>query len=277
MRLNLQRINLNQWGKRMADREKILRYYRGTEGAEIAARLLDIAELVSKNRKYKVSEFLDPYGYTIAETIAASYDNIEINSSGGYYGAERQRVSFKHKDFLGNEDFAIKVIKATWNDKYYHISHRDILGSLIGLGIERNALGDLLVKSDHCKILLDSTIYEYVMQNFIQIGAASISVEECDLSEIEPKEERCKEIRATVASLRLDSVAAAGFSSSRSKIVADIATEKVKLNWQSIKGASQTIKVGDIISMRGRGRVEVEEIRGQTKKGRISIVLKRYI
>lgn len=52
----------------MADREKILRYYRGTEGAEIAARLLDIAELVSKNRKYKVSEFLDPYGYTIAET-----------------------------------------------------------------------------------------------------------------------------------------------------------------------------------------------------------------
>lgn len=261
----------------MADREKILRYYRGTEGAEVAARLLDIAEVVSRNRKYKVSEFLDPYGYTIAETIAASYDNIEINSSGGYYGAERQRASFKHDDFLGNEDFAIKVIKATWNDKYYHISHRDILGSLIGLGIERNVIGDILVKNDHCKILLDSTIFEYVVRNFIQIGAASISVEECDLSEIEPKEERCKEIRATVASLRLDSVAAAGFSSSRSKIVTDIAAEKVKLNWQSIKGASQTVKVGDIISMRGRGRVEVEEIRGQTKKGRISIVLKRYI
>ena len=277
MQLKRLQINLEQWGKRMADREKILRYYRGTEGAEVSARLLDIADIVSRNHKYKVSEFLDPYGYTVAETIAASYEGIKINSEGGYYGAERQRVAFVHEDFQGKEDFAITAVKAIWNDKYYHLSHRDVLGSLMGLGIERNVIGDILMKSDYCKIILDASIAEYVIQNFIQIGSASIRLEKCDLVEIEPKEERCKEIRATVASLRLDSIAAAGFSSSRSKIVTDIDAEKVKVNWQSAKGPSQMIKAGDIISMRGRGRVEIEEIRGQTKKGRISIVLKRYI
>ena len=97
------------------------------------------------------------------------------------------------------------------------------------------------------------------------------------LEAIAPKEERCKEIRATVASLRVDSIAAAGFGSSRSRAAADIAADKLKLNWQSVKNASQTVKEGDVLSMRGRGRLEVAEVRGQTKKGRTGVLLKRYL
>ena len=77
--------------------------------------------------------------------------------------------------------------------------------------------------------------------------------------------------------MRLDAVAAAGFGVSRSKISNDIDADKVKVNWQPAKSSSQVIKESDIISMRGRGRIEIDEIRGQTKKGRISIVLKRFI
>lgn len=261
----------------MADREKIIRYYRGTEGAEIAARLIDIAENVMHNRKFKVSEFLDPYGYTVAETIAANYEHISLLSDGGYNGAERQRVAFISDEFLGKVNFNIVALKAIWNERYYDISHRDVLGALIGLGIDRHVIGDILVKGDHAKIIVDGAIIEFIQQNFIQIGTASISVENCELSEIQTREEKCKEIKATVASLRLDSVASSGFGSSRSKISDDIAAEKVKVNWQPAKSCSQSIKEGDIISMRGRGRVEVAEIRGQTKKGRIGIFLKRYI
>jgi RNA-binding protein YlmH len=97
------------------------------------------------------------------------------------------------------------------------------------------------------------------------------------LSEIAPREERIKEIRTTIASLRLDVVAAAGFGTSRSRMAEEIAADKVKVNWQDAKGASQAIKPGDVISMRGRGRVEVCEVLGQTKKGRTSILLKRFI
>ena len=104
-----------------------------------------------------------------------------------------------------------------------------------------------------------------------------MACERSDLSTIAPKEERCKEIRATVASLRVDSIAAAGFGSSRSKAASDIAADKLKINWQPVKSASQNVKEGDILSMRGRGRLEVAEVRGTTKKGRTVVVLKRYL
>ena len=96
------------------------------------------------------------------------------------------------------------------------------------------------------------------------------------LSELK-KEERVKEIRATVASLRVDSIAAVGFGMSRSRAASDIEADKLKLNWQSVKGSSQTVKVGDVLSMRGRGRLEIVEITGTTKKGRTGVYLKRYI
>lgn len=77
--------------------------------------------------------------------------------------------------------------------------------------------------------------------------------------------------------MRLDVVAAAGFGVSRSKMAEDIQIDKVKVNWQEAKSSSQSVKAGDIISMRGRGRVEVCEVFGQTKKGRTSVLLKRFM
>ena len=136
---------------------------------------------------------------------------------------------------------------------------------------------ETLVTADSVRILCDSKMAEYLLQNLTKIGAVGVSCEMADLADIAPREERCKEIRATVASLRIDSIAASGFGSSRSRAAADIAADKMKLNWQLVKSASQTVKEGDIISMRGRGRLEVAEVRGQTKKGRTVVVLKRYI
>ena len=80
-----------------------------------------------------------------------------------------------------------------------------------------------------------------------------------------------------MASLRLDAIAAAGYGMSRTRMADDIVAAKVKINWQEAKSPSQAVKVGDVISMRGRGRVEVVEIPGQTKKGRYSILLRRFI
>lgn len=261
----------------MADREKIIRYYRGTEGADTAVKLVDMAEAVTRNRKFKVSDFLDPFGIEIAVTVAANYPNIKVDFSGGYEGAERQKAAFIHDDFLGNVTFPFVVIKASWHDQFYHISHRDVLGSLIGTGIERSIIGDILLKNDHVKIILDAAMADFVKQNLNKIASANIQIEDASLDDIEPKIERCKEIKATVASLRIDSVAAAGFGSSRSKISDDISADKLKINWQAVKNASQMVKAGDIISMRGRGRVEVAEIGGQTKKGRTGVFLKRYL
>ena len=261
----------------MADREKIIRFYRGTEGEETAVKLVDAAEAVNKTRKFRTSDFLDPYGCEIAETVAASYEDIKVDFNGGYVGAERQCACFVHEDFAGTPAFDIAVVKAEWNDKFCRLSHRDVLGALMGLGIKREQLGDLLVSMGMVKIICTGKMAGYIVQNLTQIGSAHVSCAMDSLDTIAPREERCKEITSTVASLRIDSVAAAGFGSSRSKMAANIDTDKLKLNWQSVKSASQAVKQGDVISIRGRGRMEVAEIRGTTKKGRTVVVLKRYI
>ena len=147
----------------------------------------------------------------------------------------------------------------------------------MGLGIERDTLGDFLLTTGCVRILADKQMAEFLLSNCSQIGAATVRIEPDVLENITPREERCKEISATVASLRIDAVAAAGFGMSRSRAAADIEADKLKLNWQPVKNAAQAVKAGDILSMRGRGRVEVAEIRGKTKKGRTGVFLKRYI
>ena len=128
-----------------------------------------------------------------------------------------------------------------------------------------------------CQIIVDSSISAFILNELQRIGAANVKVRTIEFSALQQKPETVKEIRSTVASLRLDSVAAAGFGVSRTQMTEEIQAEKVKVNWKDAKNAAQNVKAGDIISFRGRGRVEVVEITGQTKKGRTGVLLKRYI
>ncbi|MGN0940521.1 MAG: RNA-binding protein [Selenomonadaceae bacterium] len=258
-------------------REKIIRYYKGTEGEETAIRLADLAGEASRTQKFRLTGFLNPYEMEIAETIAATFDGLTSDFSGGYEGAERQRAIFMHRDFGGSPSFDIACLNATWHDEFARLTHRDVLGALMGQGIKREKIGDILVTARMARILVDKKMAEFLLQNLTDIGAAHVECELGELADIAPREERVKDISATVASLRVDSIAAAGFGMSRSRAASDIEADKLKLNWQSVKNASQTVKQGDVLSMRGRGRVEVAEIRGKTKKGRIGISLKRYI
>ena len=93
-------------------REKLLRYYRGTEGAEEAERLVDLAEQAEKSQKFRLTDFLDPFGQEIAETIAANYPSLVVDFDGGYQGAERCRAVFKDKTFGGTPGFEITVVRA---------------------------------------------------------------------------------------------------------------------------------------------------------------------
>ncbi len=116
-----------------------------------------------------------------------------------------------------------------------------------------------------------------VIQNFVKIAMVTVSVTPLDLTEIAPKEEKVKEIRTTVASLRLDAVASSGFSVSRTKLVSAVNAGLLQVNWQPAKGPAQEVKEGDVISMRGRGRMKVEQITGTSRKGRIGVYLKRFM
>ena len=124
---------------------------------------------------------------------------------------------------------------------------------------------------------MDKTFSNYLESNLTEIGAANVTVTPLERSELKVREEKVKEIHATVAALRLDAVAAAGYGTSRSRMTEEIKSQNVKINWKEAKNAAQAVEEGDVLSFRGRGRVELAEVRGTTKKGRFSITLKRYI
>ena len=162
--------------KASSEREKILRYYKASGEGELAARLLDLAENAQRNRKYKVSEFLDPHGYSIAETIGAHYNNLKIVSNGGYSGAERVKTIFVNEEFRGIPDLNVEALSVTWDERYYQLTHRDVLGALMGLGIKREIVGDIIMCGHGCQILIDASLVDFVSNDFKMIGAATCNV-----------------------------------------------------------------------------------------------------
>ena len=261
----------------MADREKILRYFKAGGDEELAARLVDLAEHAKKTSKYKVSEFLDPHGRNVAEIVAANFDGIRLETDGGFACPERARAAFVAEEFYGTPDFGLVCYLAAWDKRYYTLGHRDILGAFMGMGCERGIMGDIVLVPEGAQFVADKTFANYIESNLTQIGAAPVSLRQIGREELQAKEEKIKIISATVAALRLDAVAAAGYGISRSRMAEEIKSQNVNLNGKEAKNASQSVTEGDIISFRGRGRVELAEIRGTTKKGRCAVTLKRYI
>lgn len=261
----------------MAIRDKILRFYKGTEGEEAAVRLVDCAEQVYKTQKYRISDFLTPYEQEIAETVAANYQGVKVEFHGGYSGAERQQAVFIYEDFPGKVQYDTAAVEVSWREEFSQFSHRDVLGAVLGTGIERQKIGDILMAGGMARIVTTQKMAEFLLQQLVSVGSAGVKTAMGNLADIKPRELRCKEITATVASLRADSIAAAGFGMSRSRAASDIEAEKLQLNWQTVKNPAQNIKEGDVLSMRGRGRCELAEVRGKTKKGRIGVLLRRYI
>jgi RNA-binding protein YlmH len=117
----------------------------------------------------------------------------------------------------------------------------------------------------------------FILNNLEKVASNRIQVAEIEPEQLNLPNVKEKEIRSTVASLRLDAIAALGFGESRTKMVREIKAERVKVNWKPVKNPDQTVNSGDIISMRGRGRVIFREITGTSKKGRLGVVLVRLL
>ena len=195
----------------MADREKILRYFKAGGDEQLAAKLLDLAEGANKSRKFRVSEFLDPHAYNVAEIIAANYENVRLESDGGFSNAERVKAAFVADDFYGQPDFGMAYFLAAWDKRYYDLSHRDILGAFMGTGCKREALGDIVFVPEGAQFVVEKSLVNYLTGNLTQIGSAPVTLTEIPREELLKKEEKVKLINATVADLRLDAVAAAGY------------------------------------------------------------------
>lgn len=197
--------------------------------------------------------------------------------SGGYPDAERKVCAFL-PDWQEEADWEppFTALHCTWQSGE-KLTHRDFLGSILGQGLDREKVGDILVGDGACDILVFEELVPYLLQNLTGAGRAKLRVERLPLEGIVQPERQVKLIRDTVNSLRLDAVLSTGFSIARGKAADLITAGRVELNHRPCVKADRTVNEGDVMTCRGLGKCVLKEISGLSKKGRTMIVMERYL
>ncbi|MGE5629642.1 MAG: RNA-binding protein [Caulobacteraceae bacterium] len=254
----------------------LLDNYKDYEDRVLVNELLEYAEACGRSYSLKSTDFLDPRQQKIADTILSKCDGIGFEFYGGTENSERCICMVFSEDYeLDDDNLPISILLINWNADKKKLTHRDFLGSILGSGIKREKIGDIILDDGKAYAVCLSDISQYLLYNLNKVGNTPVTVSIAE--ELQQKEEKLKTITTTVASLRLDSVISSGFGISRAKAVDAIKGGKVKLNWEFVESPSKEVKESDVISLRGRGRIILEGVAGTTKKDREKIVIKKYL
>ncbi len=242
----------------------------------IISRAEDALELADRQYIMKSVGFLDPHQRNIINMNVRRGAGLISEFFGGYNDAERT-MFFCYPEYIEpdySEAISVLVIEGR---EISGLTHRDYLGSALGLGIKRENIGDILVYDDHALMFVKADIAGYIMLNLTKIGRKGVKIREVSLGEVEIPDKEYSVIKRTVSGLRLDSVIAASINVSRSKAVGFIKGSDVKLNWEICENVSHSVKPGDVFSVRGYGRFKFESAGELTRKNRINIVVHKYV
>ena len=236
-------------------------------------RLRELALRASHACAPTYTRFLEP-PMEIACRAAANFAGCEVAFEGGYEGAERRMAGF----YAGGAEalsFPIRRLRVDWNARYGSIGHRDILGALMGLGIERETLGDIAMLKEGALLFVHEDMADYVAANLENCGRVKVRVSPCG-EEVAPPEPEGTLLYRTVPSQRLDAVLAATCDLSRQKAQEMIRAELVKVDHAVETRADARLEAGSLVSARGLGRFRVQEVAGLTRKGRVGLRLFVY-
>ncbi len=243
------------------------------------AKVLDRAEQAEQRNIPAATDFLSPQQRMLALDLLrlAGISETAYVCQGGYEGAERQILQFL-PDWLEpeNAESPIRCLRAAYREED-KLTHRNLLGSLMGMGVVREKIGDLLVGPGSADLLVLEGIADYLLQNWSSAGRARLHVTAIEPENLHIPAVRRKEVRDTVSSLRLDAVAASGFRMARGKAAGLIESGRVQLNWRECVKPDKLLSPGDVVSARGFGKFQLSEVGGLTRKGRVSVVLQVYV
>ncbi|VXD18868.1 Photosystem II S4 domain protein [Planktothrix serta PCC 8927] len=258
----------------MLPRDELL---KGIENRESLARVLDLAEQALKNWEITLTDFLSPPELAESEKVFSRLTELQMVAWGGYPQAERQRLGIARSDLpLDPSQVSVVVLEISGNFLFDPATHRDFLGSMLGTGIVRDKTGDIIVLGERgAQTIVTPELADFLELNLTQVRSVPVKTQRIDPGELKVKEPKKKDLTTVEASLRLDAVASAGFGMSRSKMVSLIDGGDVRVNWKEITQASHQVKSGDLIAIRGKGRLEVKDI-VITKKQRYRVELSRY-
>jgi len=260
------------------DRSNIDKIARTAEDKVLLAKVWDkinagIRKNIPANTGFLSLRELDMTRYLFGQTEG-------LHAFGGYEGAERQMLvylpEYLDASALTTEDSPLVCLRATFYEGDSP-SHRDFLGALMGAGIRRETVGDILVAKGSCYFFVTEEIAQYLLQNFTSAGRTKLHLERIELQDVCVPAPEVKEIRDTLASLRLDSVISAGFRVGRSQAAQFVTSGRAAIDGLPCEKPDKAVEEGAKISVRGLGKIKLKTVSGQTKKGRISVVIDRYV
>ncbi len=260
------------------DRGNIDKIAKNPEDRMLLAKVWDkITTGIRKNIPSN-SCFLSPRELEMTEYLFGQADG--LHAFGGYPDSERKMLiylpNYLDQNALYGEDSPLICLRATFYEGDTP-THRDFLGALMGAGIGRETVGDICVGKGQCDFFVTGEIAPFIEQNFTSAGHTKLHLQRIPLNEVYVPEPEIKEIKDTLASLRLDSVISAGFRIGRSAAAESVTAGRASIDGLPCEKPDKTVPEGAKISVRGLGKIRLTSVNGQTKKGRISVVIHRYV
>ncbi len=251
-------------------------------------RFIELSRTAYQREIITFSDFLNLNEQNILHTLPKEDLHTSLFSFGGYALAERQMAAFipdalylrYGKRTLSEDEigYPFSVLSVTpLNRKFSEeLSHRDYLGALLNLGIERSKLGDILITEDEAMVFVHNDMCDFISEELTRVRHTMVRVTRKERigTDYRPDYE---EIRGTVASVRLDSLLPLAFSSSRTKLSGLIEGAKVFVNGRLVTSNGYQVQEGDIISVRGMGKFRYEGAGQRTRKNRIYVVIHKYV
>lgn len=266
------------------DKQKILSNYKKQEDKMLLAQILDKIEFSKQREKIEYTDFLDMYQISLVKSFMQKIDFKNFVLYGGFENSERNVLIIYPEKYTMNmveKNYSkiIKVIRVILGDEEKgRYSHRNYLGGIVKLGMKREKVGDILVSDDGADILVKNETAETLKQELGTLTRFENSkIEIVELDNLREQEIKVEEISLIVPSLRLDNFVSDLARTSRSKAVQIIDSERVFINGQNETKASKQIKLGDIITIRGKGRFIVKEFSGTTRSGRTVVKVEKYV
>lgn len=225
------------------------------------------------NHQVTITPFLDPREQQILSTLIRREHQMIHIAEGGTSTAERRRVKLGPAYLMDpTERIPLAFLRITPSSKK-QLEHREILGSILGLGIRRDHIGDIYPGSQSSDVIVTEEIGPFIRLHLTKVSNEKVFVEEIKHEEIQHQKPDLHGKRVIVPSLRLDAILSEGFRISRSKTTKLIQSGKCKVDWRIIDKPSYLVKEDSLLSLRGYGRLRVHEFCGKTKKGKFIIYL----
>ncbi|CAL9017222.1 unnamed protein product [Prunus brigantina] len=240
--------------------------------------VLEMARRASLRREVLHTNFLTPPVLKESMLALEKLADLKAVAQGGYPQAERCRISVGHPELLTSDPDIIVALSITGNFGFQPCSHGDFLGAILGTGIAREKFGDVIFQGEKgAQVIVVPDLADYLISSLDKVvGNVPVSLTKIPLIALDYEQPRTKSFKAIELSLRIDAIASAGFKISRSKLVDLIRDGDVRLNWTPVTKNGATLRTGDIVSVRGKGRLKIGEI-NSTKKGKFAVELIRYL